>query len=780
MDYYKYLKYKNKYFKLNKSSQVGGAKFIHNRLTKSGETAKTALRVNPDSTSEDFIVKNGRHVELEENEEVKVINLPFITDAMGQTFAQVQKNDVNGWVNLKYLHRLPPPLSGSISSSVSQDIRIFKDGMWQKAKQYHVLAFNEFLKDQSQPFRYDNQNYADHVVFTVRRNWPYGGIVRVDEEGNTSPLADFNDVKVLLNGSWHNARPYQRWAYFHYIYSNHDQPIRYYNWLGRRNPPNTIFIPDEELVDVDNFDSAVDFTISRHQSGTVYIQNEKGEILDISDDDTYRKGKVSILHQSALDLWSGQAGPAVPAPIVHAEPPLACQLVPPNQQVWFDKVFGFHEMCADRTHSTVRSNLGLTQRNERKILIDRQGKEYDTGVPVMISTGDLCEKIEKRTTSHSLGHLTYKEISGDIKLFHLNPRLANSLFQVASQFNALEMSHPTYTPEMGITIYKDDRTQGPACAMACPYGTLYRNYFSMPGGKPQTIHSQINTLDILTARLGLEGLLTFENGYVFPKSVAAATEIEKRISQSGTFREDVLRLVKYFIQYDTPVVDDNGIEKHKVSQIYCSALPVAYSDGKLSNTICPNFIRMILHAVYQATFACAVDLALKRNERVKVFLTRVGGGVFGNDVGFIEEAIDIARRKFMQYPIDVYMVNFQLNKNFVETDMGPSPGGIAMPMDYREPRPSPGGIAMPIGGIIQSYWQYESDDGLEFKNYDQHLSKFLDLAYRKDPNDTNVEVNTIINGKPVSWIFNFVNMTQTNINTGSRRRIFRRSHQSYI
>ncbi len=87
-----------------------------------------------------------------------------------------------------------------------------------------------------------------------------------------------------------------------------------------------------------------------------------------------------------------------------------------------------------------------------------------------------------------------------------------------------------------------------------------------------------------------------------------------------------------------------------------------------------------------------------------------------------------------------------------------------MPIDFREPRQSPGVIAIPPGGIIQTYQVYESDDGLQYKHYDKHISKILDLAYRKDPNDTNVEVNTTINCKPVSWIFNFVNMTQTNAN----------------
>jgi hypothetical protein len=32
-------------------------------------------------------------------------------------------------------------------------------------------------------------------------------------------------------------------------------------------------------------------------------------------------------------------------------------------------------------------------------------------------------------------------------------------------------------PEHGVTVYAGDPTQGPACALACAAGSVYRNYF---------------------------------------------------------------------------------------------------------------------------------------------------------------------------------------------------------------------------------------------------------------------------------------------------------------
>ena len=67
------------------------------------------------------------------------------------------------------------------------------------------------------------------------------------------------------------------------------------------------------------------------------------------------------------------------------------------------------------------------------------------------------------------------------------PSRAKFTVEVASQFNCLEMVGPGTRPEDGVTIYAKDATQGPACALACPAATVFRNYFAFggQGGKNQ-------------------------------------------------------------------------------------------------------------------------------------------------------------------------------------------------------------------------------------------------------------------------------------------------------
>ena len=54
----------------------------------------------------------------------------------------------------------------------------------------------------------------------------------------------------------------------------------------------------------------------------------------------------------------------------------------------------------------------------------------------------------------------------------------------------------------------------------------------------------------------------------------------------------------------------------------------------------------------------------RSGQRVNVFLTHVGGGVFGNDPIWIYDAIKDATKRYINYPLDVYEVAFVANKDF--------------------------------------------------------------------------------------------------------------------
>ena len=95
---------------------------------------------------------------------------------------------------------------------------------------------------------------------------------------------------------------------------------------------------------------------------------------------------------------------------------------------------------------------------------------------------ELRQMVEEAPRFESDG-LTFKHIPAPsgVQTLIKDPAYAGAVFQVASQFNCLEMVGPGVSPSRGITGYVSDPTQGPACALACPAASVFRNYFSLDG-----------------------------------------------------------------------------------------------------------------------------------------------------------------------------------------------------------------------------------------------------------------------------------------------------------
>ena len=129
-----------------------------------------------------------------------------------------------------------------------------------------------------------------------------------------------------------------------------------------------------------------------------------------------------------------------------------------------------------------------------------------------------------------------------------------ALFQVASQFNLLEMMSESVTPEQGVGIYENDRTQGPACAISCGAGTIYRNYFANVNGQiGQSARNQIDCIADIGIALNNSGnrLWKMKNGYALA-SHNGLVEISKRLRGSTEKELDELRqLLRIGIQWNT-------------------------------------------------------------------------------------------------------------------------------------------------------------------------------------------------------------------------------------
>ena len=315
---------------------------------------------------------------------------------------------------------------------------------------------------------------------------------------------------------------------------------------------------------------------------------------------------------------------------------------------WFEKLTGFREDSPDR----VRERLFIEGPWMTSAVNGRRWHYGRLEIPTLERLRAQAGTIEKGP-----GALRIEEIVADVRDLHLDPSSAGAAFQVASQFNLLEMASPDVTPEMGVGRYENDPTQGPACAIACGAGTIYRNYFvEVDGQIGQSARKQIDCLEDLGEALGNEegSLWEMRNGYCLASrsGLLGIAETLERTDEEG--RERLKGKLLIGIQKDTEVTLPGG--GHRVSQAYCSALPVGYSPHP--PFLWEPFARLVLEAAYEATLHAAL-LNHERTRNPTLYLTLLGGGVFGNDTEWIVESMERAFLRCWEFPLEVKIVSFR-------------------------------------------------------------------------------------------------------------------------
>ena len=316
---------------------------------------------------------------------------------------------------------------------------------------------------------------------------------------------------------------------------------------------------------------------------------------------------------------------------------------------WFADLTGFSESAAGvREHLVVEGELLRSDVNGREM---RCGK---------LTTPSLAEL--RQTSSDRDGPVTVREVVADARALHIDATNSDAMFQVASQFNLLEMPSPTVTPERGVTGYWSDRTQGPACAVACGAGTIQRNWFAPVGGQlGQSAERQIDCATELAAalceRTGHTDLWEMRNGYLFATEDGLDSIAGVVAESSADDRDALLGTLRIGLHSNTEVTFGTTSETAGpiVSQAYCSAVPIGYSEHSTKRW--EPLARLVLDATYEATLRAAAINAEATGNR-SVFLTLVGGGVFGNPTKWITEAIHRAVTRLAGADLDIAIVSY--------------------------------------------------------------------------------------------------------------------------
>lgn len=321
---------------------------------------------------------------------------------------------------------------------------------------------------------------------------------------------------------------------------------------------------------------------------------------------------------------------------------------------WFEKLTGFRET----NYADTKAKLDV---KDGRLISTVSGASHAIGELEMVSLQTLRERV--KSAGNLPGQLKVSVVEGDVRKMHQSPINAGALFQVASQFNLLEMTSPEVTPEEGVTRYVCDPTQGPTCAIAAGAATIYRNYcVPINGSYGQTAKRQIDGLAQLGTALSsalavpIDELWNMQNGYVLATQ-SGLEAIARHLTTLAAEQLDTLReKLCIGVHRDVEATEALGPNRPHVSQAFCSALPIAYCT--LPASLWEPFATLVLEAAYEATIWAAVQNAQRGTSNV-VFLTLLGGGAFGNNERWIYSAIRRSLKLVIAYDLNVRLVSYR-------------------------------------------------------------------------------------------------------------------------
>ena len=328
---------------------------------------------------------------------------------------------------------------------------------------------------------------------------------------------------------------------------------------------------------------------------------------------------------------------------------------------WFEKITGFIEKDYDQVHN----NISITG---QKLFSKVNQNNYSIGCFECLSLKELRNKTLNQIRTEE--KISCSIVIDDVRNLLNSATNNGSIFQVASQFNCLEMVSPDVTPDQGITRYEWDQTQGPACSIAAGAATIYRNYF-LPIDKDfgQTATRQINNLDYLTEKLAKDmncktsDLWSLKNGYVITDE-KALHQIDTHLTDCNENDLDQYRrLLKIGVHWDIQVTTSLENQQPIVTQVFCSALPVAYNKANPSSW--SRIAKLILEASYEATLLSGV-INKSHSNKNSLFLTLLGGGAFGNKEEWIQKAIKRALNIVNYAGLDIKIVSYSEPSNLIK------------------------------------------------------------------------------------------------------------------
>lgn len=326
------------------------------------------------------------------------------------------------------------------------------------------------------------------------------------------------------------------------------------------------------------------------------------------------------------------------------------------------ELFGFPEPNAgEEVSDDFREKLSDSFDNRGNIIVNNSGDliTYSVGshkmvryvednLAVRIKTAELILKDSLPTLQILLGDPSSTASSppnhqqiGDINFLQRNRFFEGALFQVASNFNALEQPNKDALPGP-IKAYVNDRTQGPAAVLMTIGGLIYRRYIAYGEGQdPADEETYISYPFIFVSgevpdvykgvTVTPGGWLDVEDCETEQGSLAAKEYAISGARGAGLLYAQGVGMIGVYncssmlhIDYTTGNVYLSLKNEMKISQALCSTFDTITSTKNQDTQINEMWIYATVFAAYYNTLRFALEIRAQ-----KVVLTLMGGGAFG-------------------------------------------------------------------------------------------------------------------------------------------------------
>lgn len=240
----------------------------------------------------------------------------------------------------------------------------------------------------------------------------------------------------------------------------------------------------------------------------------------------------------------------------------------------------------------------------------------------------------------------------DVGYLQAAPENNGAVFQVASNFNGLELRHKEdWRALLEVSNYTDDYTQGPFASISAAPGLLMRHYypFFAPTESPVQWRQHFDGPQI---ELLSEWPVKVRNGYLELTRASLQEELREELVQVALHRE-----------VEVAFGQVRGSEHHRldyeqrVSQVFTAAADLASTNRLLWNEDSQAVERVacaLLRAAYEGSLRSALAIGA-----CKVYLTLIGGGVFANPswwiVASLEKQIDLIVESGLEVIVNTYL-----------------------------------------------------------------------------------------------------------------------------